>query len=87
MIGKESINVVVCGPKGSGKSSIIAAFVTGHFPESVQPTMPEVSIPPEEDEDGTQAWNPPPQKKTSYYQSNSHGTGIAPAKGVLNWWG
>ncbi len=59
LVGKESINVVVCGPKGSGKSSIISAFITGHFPESVQSTMPEVSIPPD-DEDGIQARNHPP---------------------------
>ncbi len=68
LVGKESINVVVCGPKGSGKSSIISAFITGHFPESVQSTMPEVSIPPDDDEDGIQARNhpsPPPPTNTT----------------------
>ncbi len=77
MVGKESINVVVCGPKGSGKSSIIAAFVTDHFPESVQFTMPEVNIPPEENEDGTQA-------RQHYQLLSYYGTGIATENGMVN---
>ncbi len=75
------MNVVVCGPKGSGKSSIIAAFVTGHFPESIQSTMPEVNIPPEDNEDGTQV-----RKTNQNLLTNqlNYGTGIEPAKGILN---
>ncbi|KAL2106594.1 hypothetical protein VUR80DRAFT_6525 [Thermomyces stellatus] len=42
-----SVRICVCGDEGTGKSSLIATFVKGHFtPGRIQPVLPPVTLPP-----------------------------------------
>ncbi|KAK3316169.1 EF hand associated-domain-containing protein [Apodospora peruviana] len=47
-----NVRICVCGDEGTGKSSLIAAFVKGAFTSNrIQPVLPQITIPPFRDLD------------------------------------
>lgn len=50
--GKTSVRIVVCGGKGTGKSSLIVTAATDSFPANVPPLLPPTRLPEEFYPDG-----------------------------------
>ncbi|KAJ0014424.1 hypothetical protein Pint_19881 [Pistacia integerrima] len=45
--GKTRVRIVVCGGKGTGKSSLIVTAATDSFPANVPPVLPPTRLPEE----------------------------------------
>jgi Ras family protein T1 len=44
---KEHVKILLVGDEGVGKSSLISAYISQHFPQEVPPVMTDAIIPPE----------------------------------------